>query len=73
MSVTTPTDPTPPQRTSREGAVWALLILVLVVGLLLTFALTYVTWRWPSLGTPLQVAGLGLGLFITLALALLRR
>ncbi|MEV5880616.1 hypothetical protein AB0L75_41885 [Streptomyces sp. NPDC052101] len=55
-------------------AIWALLILVLVL-VVLSFGagLVYVTWRHPSLGTPLTVALAGVTLLATIAIALTRR
>ncbi|MEU2058581.1 hypothetical protein [Streptomyces bungoensis] len=41
--------------------------------LLVGAGLTYVTWRYPSLGTPLTVAFGGITLLISIAIALARR
>jgi len=77
MSATTPRRAAPqPQEpaTAPTRAVWSLLILVLVLlVLLIGTGLLYVTWRHPSLGTPLGVAFGGVTLVVTIALALARR
>lgn len=75
MSATTPTDATsqPQEPTLPTRVVWPLLILVLVLVVLLIGAgLAYVTWRHPSLGTPLGVAVGGVTLLVTTVLALAR-
>ncbi|WP_333773356.1 hypothetical protein [Streptomyces sp. IBSBF 3136] len=71
MSAPTP----PPGEPQCQGlAVWRLLILVFALVFLIVFAgLAYLTWRHPSLGTPLGTAFMGVSLPVTLAIALARR
>lgn len=66
--------PQPQESAALIRVVWSLLILVLVLVVLIIGAgLVYVTWRHPSLGTPLGVAVGGVTLLVTTALALARR
>ncbi|MEU1256642.1 hypothetical protein ABZ445_25475 [Streptomyces chartreusis] len=67
-------DPQLQESSAQVRAVWSLLILVLVLVVLLVGAgLAYVTWRHPSLATPLEVAVVSVTLLVTAALALARR
>ncbi|KUN81152.1 hypothetical protein AQJ66_24650 [Streptomyces bungoensis] len=72
MSVPTPPPGQPHPCGSRT--VWPLLILALALVILLVFVgLAYLTWRHPSLGTPLGTAFVGVSLVVTLAVAVARR
>ncbi|QIB49466.1 hypothetical protein [Streptomyces aureoverticillatus] len=67
-------DSQPPAPAAPAGALWPLLLFVLVLMVLLAgTALAYVTWRHPGLAAPLGVALTGVTLLVTIALALARR
>ncbi|MFF4948342.1 hypothetical protein [Streptomyces chattanoogensis] len=75
MPTRIPDEGTPqPHNTVPARTVWSLLILVLaLLGLMGAGILVYVTWRHPSLGTPLGVAFAGVTLLTTVVTSLSRR
>ncbi|MEU5157754.1 MULTISPECIES: hypothetical protein [Actinomycetes] len=79
MSSTNPTNPTvvpqqsPEEPAAPQRALWPLTVFnAVLVMLLIGAGILYVTWRHPSLGTPVQTAIAGVTVLVTVALALAR-